>query len=275
MVLVGGSGIEAYSSKALAQRAYKQAIIKLQRMRTDLLRQYGYTADFDVQMTKQVKNSKGQITGTKQLKVPQGTGEYTGLRVDAQNPYGLFQLQRRQHAMEHGGLQEQMIERGLKGGLAAQNQNALNFVHGGRRADLGQSLITQLADYLEQQRSAAIDYEMALINAERAKAAMRAQSMSNIPHPSPSPAPTTAPDYPPHFVQPDPGMPTHHVPNAATQPQTRTVAPQPAPQQRVFAPAPVQAPQQMQQPNPQQQQRVNPLQQDNYSRMNHPQLYGR
>src|SRR5688572_18452425 len=97
-------GVAQYGQAANAAKlAYDNALIKIGKKRSDLLQQHGYAGQFD---------AKGNVSG---------------LKVDAQNPYGLYQMNRRSHALGAEQAQNAVQSRGIAGGLARQYESRMRY----------------------------------------------------------------------------------------------------------------------------------------------------
>jgi hypothetical protein len=121
-----------------AKLAYDRALAKIGQKRGDLLRQHGYTGQFD---------DKGNITN---------------LGVDAQNPYGLYQQNRRAHALAGEQARSQAQSRGLSGGLARQFESRQRYDWGFDDAQQGQQLTRGISSLIGEQDEAYGQYNNAL-----------------------------------------------------------------------------------------------------------------
>lgn len=122
---------------AASKRAYDNALAKIGRSRGDLLREYGYEGD--------VGND----------------GTISNLRVSANNPFGLYQQMLRSQALESDSADEGQANRGFSrgSGLIQNLMGQLEFGHQAAGAKLGEDLGRGIADLLEAQRSAKVDYD--------------------------------------------------------------------------------------------------------------------
>lgn len=127
----------------LAKTAYQNTLARINRNRSQLIRQYGYAGDVDP-----------------------NTGVLTNLRVDTHNPYGNLQSMYRTHAAQAQEAAYGAQERGLRGGLAHKADADLRYQRGMESSQLGTSLTDTLADYQEQQQSARYDFDRALYEAQ-------------------------------------------------------------------------------------------------------------
>lgn len=148
-------GATTYAQAALAAKtAYQKALAGINNQRTSALQQYGYLADIDPT-----------------------SGTVTNMRVDPNNPYGLFQEMLSQHASAQQQAKAAAAARGLgHGGLAAQGITADHQSFGADSSQLGQNLMAQLEGFQEQQGQAQDTmndalYQAQLVAAENAAAA--------------------------------------------------------------------------------------------------------
>jgi len=129
--------------------AYKRALARFSQQRQGLMSQYGYTGDVD---------SK--------------SGVFKNVRVDPNNPYGEYQLNRRSNYMDYLGAEENRTARGLgRKGLGSQMLNDLRFGWGGKDVSTSSSLINSLYGVDSEQQQGYADmvnsYWEALLSATR------------------------------------------------------------------------------------------------------------
>lgn len=137
-------GVSSYGQTAdAAKLAYQQAVSKIGLNRQNLLRQYGYQADFDPT-----------------------TGNYQNLRVDGNNLYGGLQQMLRSQSQDSMASQDNAIGRGLHGGLAHQMESAGNYQHGAQDAQFGTQMVNDLSGQADDWRTAGENYNNALYEAQ-------------------------------------------------------------------------------------------------------------
>lgn len=173
---------QVLQANTLAKRAYEQSLAQINYGRQSLLRQKGFT---------------GTIDPT--------SGEVGGVKTDAYNPYGEFQMLNRSQAQRGDQAAYGAQERGLGtgGGLAAQNQNEARFAFGQEDAQLGTSLAEGLAGFSGQQQGAHQEYNSSLWRLQQAA------SQSAIQNKQWNPADYTDIQYPEYGDDnPPPGVPT-------------------------------------------------------------------
>lgn len=127
----------------LAKTAYQNTLARINRSRSQTLRQYGYLGDVNPQ-----------------------TGVMQNVRVDPHNPYGNLQTMFRNHALQDQEAQFAAQERGLRGGLANKAYTQLKYAHGAESAQLGTGLTDQVADFQDAQTQAKYEFDRALYEAQ-------------------------------------------------------------------------------------------------------------
>ncbi len=161
--------VDAHQGIASASQAYQAAVAKVTRQRTDLLRQYGYLADFDA------------------------NSNFKNLHVDPGNPYGWLQQLLRRQAQEKQSLQGSLLDRGIRGGLARGLMSDLRYTHGGQTIQPSEGLTTGLGDLVDSLRQAQLERDRTIWEAEMMAALQAAQNMPPAGPPT-GPGPT---DYTP------------------------------------------------------------------------------
>lgn len=121
-----------------AKLAYDKALARIGQKRSSLLRQHGYTGTFD---------DKGNLSG---------------MQVDAHNPYGLYQQNRRANALAGEQMRSQVQSRGIAGGLAKQFENRGRYAWGMNDAQQGQHLLGGVSDLVGEQDEAYGQYNNTL-----------------------------------------------------------------------------------------------------------------
>jgi hypothetical protein len=178
--------VGAAQTALLAKRAYQEALARINQRRSGTLRQYGYLGDIDPE-----------------------TGTLGGLRVDPNNPYGQLQQTLELNADEHAASEDALLGRGLRGGLARQQEARLRKVFGGRKAALGASLLATLGGLQEDQTSAKQMMNAALyqaqLDATRNAIGNNEFSPANL-------GPVTQDDDPVDTGPPKPGEPVRSIP---------------------------------------------------------------
>lgn len=112
--------------------AYKRALAQFNQQRQGLMTQYGYTSDVDPV-----------------------SGVMKNTRVDPNNPYGEYQLNRRSNYMDYLGAEENRMSRGLgRKGLGAQMLNDMRFGWGGKDSATSRALIDSMSGIDQAQQSA-------------------------------------------------------------------------------------------------------------------------
>ena len=135
--------VGAAQTALLAKRAYQEALARINQRRSGTLRQYGYLGDFSPE-----------------------TGVLQNMRVDPNNPYGMLQETLAMNAMEDELGDQAMVDRGIRGGLARQQEAARRHVFGRRKAQLGTGLIGALGGLQEEQTGAKQAMDAALYQAQ-------------------------------------------------------------------------------------------------------------
>lgn len=138
----------------LAKQAYGNALTRINQGRQQTLRQYGYQADFD-----------------------ENTGVANNLRVDPSNPYGAYQTMLRSHSDDFYGERDDLIGRGISGGLRNAAMSKLRQRFGGDAAALGTSLTGTLAGFQGEQNEAKYDMDRSIYEAQLQAAMMEAGEM--------------------------------------------------------------------------------------------------
>lgn len=133
----------------LAKTAYQNALARINQRRGSLLRQYGYTGEFDPT-----------------------TGVLKGMKVDAHNPYGLYQQMLRSNAIAGDQGRENLADRGIavNSGLGGQMEDNLKWDFGRDSSQLGQSLNDAITGFQDEQTQAKFDMDSALYEAQLAAA---------------------------------------------------------------------------------------------------------
>jgi hypothetical protein len=112
--------------------AYKRALAQFSQQRQGLMTQYGYTSDVDP--------TSGVMKNT---------------RVDPNNPYGEYQLNRRSNYMDYLGAEQNRMERGLgRKGLGSQLLGDMRFNWGGKDSATSRSLIDSMSGIDQNQQEA-------------------------------------------------------------------------------------------------------------------------
>jgi hypothetical protein len=124
------------------------------------------------------------------------------MRVDPNNPYGQLQETLAQNAFEAEQGEQSMVDRGIRGGLARQQEAAQRHVFGRRKAQLGTSLIGALGGLQDEQTGAKQAMDAALYQAQL-EAARNAIGNGDF-----SPAQMLPPEDPPVDIPVDPNAPT-------------------------------------------------------------------
>lgn len=124
---------------ALAQKAYANAMARLQQQRSQTLLKYG------------VKRTP--------------SGSY---QADPYNEYGSYQQMLRQQSGQVNQLGAQQASSGWGGssGILGRQREALSFAQGGEQAALGQSLTGDLADLAQGEQQAGYEKDAALYQAQ-------------------------------------------------------------------------------------------------------------
>lgn len=131
-----------------AKTAYQQALAQINQQRQSAMTQYGYLADIDP-----------------------NTGTLTNMRVDPNNPNGLFEQMLNSHAAASQSAEYAAEGRGLgHGGLAAQGIMADKRAFGADSSQLGQNLMGQLEGLQTQQTGAENQMNDAIYQAQLAAA---------------------------------------------------------------------------------------------------------
>jgi hypothetical protein len=137
----GGSG---YANAALlAKTAYQKALVRNNQKTLGAVRTFGYDAD-----------------------VNQNTGMLTNMRVNANNPAGVYQNMLRGHAQEDQAVRENAVGRGVFGGLAEQGRSNSRWGFAQDRAQLGSAVTGVFDQYGQEMQDAGFQRDQALYQAE-------------------------------------------------------------------------------------------------------------
>lgn len=138
-----------YMEAALqAKTAYQNALAQINQQRQSTLQQYGYMGSVDP-----------------------NSGTISGVKVDPNNPYGLYEEMLSKHAAAQNQAIASAEARGLgHGGLAAQGITADHRSFGADSAQLGDNLMNTLEGFQSQQTQAQTTMNDALWQAELAAA---------------------------------------------------------------------------------------------------------
>lgn len=121
----------------IAKKAYENALARINASRTNRLTAAGY-----------LQGANGQLT------------------VNPNDPYGGLQMMLRNQAIDNQQVDNQNLQRGLRGGLANQNISQARYQHGAESAQFGRSLQNDLGDLALNKSDAQTTYNSALWQAQ-------------------------------------------------------------------------------------------------------------
>jgi hypothetical protein len=137
----GGSG---YANAALlAKTAYQKALVRNNQKTLGAVRTFGYDAD-----------------------VNPDTGMLSNMRVNSNNPAGVYQNMLRGHAQEDQAVREDAVGRGVYGGLAEQGRSNSRWGFAQDRAQLGNAVTNEFDQYGQNMQDAGFQRDQALYRAE-------------------------------------------------------------------------------------------------------------